>query len=48
MGLAILLFMIFAGIEDHPLYEYAGNWPKDGPVKTYAFPLPGITSPRWF
>src|ERR1700760_1637006 len=38
MGLAILLFMIFAGIEDAPLYGYNGDYPTDGPVHTYAFP----------
>jgi hypothetical protein len=43
MGLAILLFLIFAGIEDAPLYGYNGNYPTDGPVHTYAFPLPGTT-----
>lgn len=41
MGIAILLFMIFAGIEAHPSYGYSGDWPKDGKVHTYAFPLPG-------
>lgn len=43
MGLAILLFLIFAGIEDAPLYGYNGNYPTDGPVHTYAFPLEGTT-----
>ncbi|KAJ5385541.1 hypothetical protein N7517_003452 [Penicillium concentricum] len=43
MGIAILLFLIFAGIEEAPLYGYRGNYPTDGPVKTYAFPLPGTT-----
>lgn len=43
MGLAILLFMVFAGIEKAPYYGYNGNFPEDGPVKTYAFPLPGTT-----
>jgi hypothetical protein len=43
MGMAILLFMIFAGIEAHPLYGYSGDYPKAGPVHTYAFPLPGTT-----
>lgn len=43
MALAILLFLVFAGIEDHPLYGYNGVWPKAGPVKTYAFPLEGTT-----
>ncbi|KAK5193929.1 hypothetical protein LTR92_006269 [Exophiala xenobiotica] len=43
MALAILLFLIFAGIEDAPLYGYYGNYPTDGPVRTYAFPVPGTT-----
>ncbi|CAG7933005.1 unnamed protein product [Penicillium olsonii] len=43
MGIAILLFLVFAGIEKAPLYGYHGNYPADGPVKTYAFPLPGTT-----
>ncbi|RDH34673.1 transmembrane amino acid transporter protein-domain-containing protein [Aspergillus welwitschiae] len=38
MGLAILLFLIFAGIETAPL-----DFPTDGPVRTYAFPLPGTS-----
>lgn len=43
MGIAIILFLVFAGIEDAPLYGYHGNYPTAGPVKTYAFPLPGTT-----
>ncbi|KAG0647261.1 hypothetical protein D0Z07_7070 [Hyphodiscus hymeniophilus] len=43
MGLAILLFLIFAGIENAPLVGYSGDYPTDGLVKTYAFPLPGTT-----
>ncbi|KAL1869763.1 hypothetical protein Plec18167_007687 [Paecilomyces lecythidis] len=43
MGMSILLFMIFAGIEDHPLVGNTANWPSLGPVRTYAFPLPGTT-----
>lgn len=43
MGIAILLFLVFAGIEDAPGYGYNGTYPTDGPVKTYAFPLPGTT-----
>ncbi|KAI8933923.1 hypothetical protein NX059_009616 [Plenodomus lindquistii] len=43
MGFAILLFLIFAGTEDHPVYGYNGVYPKAGPVKTYAFPLEGTT-----
>lgn len=43
MGLAILLFLIFTGIEDAPLYGYGGSYPELGPVKTYSFPLEGTT-----
>ncbi|KAF7172655.1 hypothetical protein CNMCM6106_006785 [Aspergillus hiratsukae] len=43
MGLAILLFLIFVGIEDAPLYGYNGDYPTQGPVRTYAFPLPGTS-----
>jgi hypothetical protein len=43
MGIAILLFLIFAGIEKAPLYGYNGHYPTDGLVRTYAFPLPGTT-----
>ncbi|EGP82710.1 uncharacterized protein MYCGRDRAFT_77869 [Zymoseptoria tritici IPO323] len=43
MGLAILLFLVFAGIEKAPLVGYNGDYPTDGPVRTYAFPLPGTT-----
>ncbi|KAF1943859.1 putative amino acid transporter [Clathrospora elynae] len=43
MGMAILLFLVFAGIEDSPLYGYGGSYPELGPVKTYAFPPEGTT-----
>ncbi|KAE8444803.1 hypothetical protein EG329_014263 [Mollisiaceae sp. DMI_Dod_QoI] len=43
MGIAILLFLIFAGIEKAPLVGYNGDYPTDGLVRTYAFPLPGTT-----
>jgi hypothetical protein len=43
MAIAILLFLIFAGIEDHPLFGYYGNYPAAGAVRTYPFPLPGTT-----
>jgi len=43
MGLSILLFMIFAGIEKAPLYGYNGDYPTDGAVRTYAFPIAGTT-----
>jgi hypothetical protein len=43
MGIAILLFLVFAGIEDAPLYGYLGDYPTAGPVRTYAFPLAGTT-----
>lgn len=32
MGLSILLFLVFAGIEDAPLYGYGGEYPTLGPV----------------
>ena len=50
MALAILLFLVFAGIEkptvDAPLVGYYGDWPLDtrvgnGKVATYAVPLAG-------
>lgn len=41
MGIAILLFLIFAGIEDSPLYGYGGDYPTQGLVRTYAFPQAG-------
>lgn len=43
MGISILLFLIFSGIETAPLYGYSGNYPEAGPVRTYAFPQPGTT-----
>ncbi|MCJ1396176.1 hypothetical protein MMC18_009065 [Xylographa bjoerkii] len=43
MGIAILLFLVFAGIEPAPGYGYNGDYPTDGPVATYAFPLAGTT-----
>lgn len=43
MGIAILLFLVFAGIEPAPGYGYNGDYPSDGPVESYAFPLPGTT-----
>lgn len=43
MGIAILLFMIFAGIEKAPLMGYGGDYPTLGPVKSYAFPPAGTT-----
>jgi hypothetical protein len=41
MGMAILLFMIFAGIEDAPGYGYHGEYPTAGPAKSYANAYPG-------
>src|ERR1700759_4742570 len=43
MGIAILLFMIFAGIEKAPGYGYNGSYPTDGEVFTYKYPLPKTT-----
>lgn len=43
MGLAILLFMIFAGKEAHPAAGPDGEYSNRQPVKTYAFPQEGTT-----
>jgi hypothetical protein len=43
MAISILLFLVFAGTEDAPLYGYLGNYPEAGEVYTYAFPLAGTT-----
>ncbi|KAJ6191180.1 hypothetical protein N7519_001201 [Penicillium mononematosum] len=43
MAIAIILFLVFAGIEDAPFYGPKGDYPTEGPVKTYAFPRPGTT-----
>ncbi|KAI8273747.1 hypothetical protein K4K59_010720 [Colletotrichum sp. SAR11_240] len=45
MCLAILLSMIFAGMEDaaYMYHGYNGNYPDDGPVETYALPPTGTT-----
>lgn len=43
MATAILLFLVFAGIEDHPGLGYSGAYPKAGLVRTYAFPPAGTT-----
>lgn len=43
MGVSILLFMIFAGIESNPLVGYGGEYPEVGTVTTYAFPQAGTT-----
>ncbi|KAF2111270.1 putative amino acid transporter [Lophiotrema nucula] len=43
MGLAILLFMVFAGIEKAPGYGYNGDYPTAGEVRTYALPPSGTT-----
>lgn len=43
MGIAIILFMVFAGIEDHPVIGYQGAYPIAGAVKTYALHKTGST-----
>ncbi|KAJ5179176.1 Amino acid transporter transmembrane [Penicillium capsulatum] len=43
MGISILLFLIFAGVTEAPLFGYKRQLSNDGPVKTYAFPLPSTT-----
>ena len=47
MAIAILLSLIYAGIEDAPAYGYGGNYPTQGPVKTYIglpTPAPGFVN----
>lgn len=34
MGIAIILSLVYAGIEDHPVYGYGGNYPELGEVTT--------------
>lgn len=43
MGLAILLFLVFAGIEEAPGHGPLGDYPSAGPIVTYAFPQPGTS-----
>ncbi|CAO1623745.1 unnamed protein product [Parajaminaea phylloscopi] len=43
MAIAILLFLIFSGTEDHPALGYQGDYPIAGPVRTYALPVKGTT-----
>ncbi|KAJ5515097.1 hypothetical protein N7463_004649 [Penicillium fimorum] len=38
MGIAILLFLVFAGIEEAPLYGYRGNYPTDEMERPQDFP----------
>lgn len=38
MAIALILLMVFAGVEDNPAIGYQGEWPTAGPVRTYAFP----------
>lgn len=40
MFIAIILSLVYAGIEDHPLYGYGGSYPKQGPVST-SVTIPG-------
>lgn len=34
MAIAIILSLVYAGIEANPLYGYGGNYPTQGPVQT--------------
>lgn len=43
MALAIILFLVFVGIEDNPSGGYGGPWPTLGPVHTTGFPVAGVT-----
>ncbi|ORX35359.1 transmembrane amino acid transporter protein-domain-containing protein [Kockovaella imperatae] len=45
MAIAIILSLIYAGIEDAPGYGYGGSYPKQGPVQTsigLPSPAPGF------
>jgi hypothetical protein len=47
MGIAIILSLVYAGIEDAPLYGYGGNYPTLGPVTTsigLPTPAPGFVN----
>jgi hypothetical protein len=41
MGIAILLSLIYAGIQDHPVYGYGGNWPELGDTVETSVTIPG-------
>lgn len=44
MGIAIILSLVYCGIEDAPLYGYGGNYPTQGPVRTtVGLPEGGVT-----
>jgi hypothetical protein len=43
MGTAIITFLAFVAVEDHPASGYGGVYPKLGEVYTYAFPREGTT-----
>jgi len=34
MAIAIILSLVYAGIEEHPLMGYGGVYPELGPVET--------------
>lgn len=43
MAMAVLLWVIFCGIQDHPMQGIKKPWPEMGPVVNYAFPREGTT-----
>lgn len=43
MAIAILLALIFSGIEPNPRGGYGGDWPTLGPVKTYGGIPPALS-----
>lgn len=43
MGISVMLFMVFSGIEANPSAGYGGDYPTVGTVTTYAFPQAGVT-----
>lgn len=47
MFISIILCLSFAGAEANPATGYDGDFPIDGPVRTYAFAPPGTTWVSW-
>lgn len=44
MAIAMLLTLIYSGIQDHPVYGYGGVWPKAGAaIFTTAGAQAGVT-----
>lgn len=41
MAIAIILSLVYAGIEDHPVYGYGGSYPELGAEVTTSVGIPG-------